>query len=116
MIGITFSAFITLLVLGFISAVVLHAFIGYRVLAGFDGFLAKWATGWIGAWLGSSVVGHWGVYAANVYIIPALVAAFVAPFLLTASVRSLGMAIKSARPELVPQTSAPSQVEMRKVS
>jgi len=117
MIGMAFPMFLTLLVIGFISSVVLHAFVGYRVLNGFDGFLSKWALAWIGAWLGSPVLGHWGGYLAGVYIIPALVGAFVAPFLMTAGLRALRAILKSATPEaMASQPSAPSHVEMRKAS
>lgn len=45
MIGMNFAAFLTLLVLGFVSSVVLHFLIRYRMLNGLDGFLSKWISG-----------------------------------------------------------------------
>jgi uncharacterized membrane protein YeaQ/YmgE (transglycosylase-associated protein family) len=117
MIGMTFPTFLTLLFIGFISSIVLHAFVGYRVLPGFDGFLSKWAVAWIGAWLGSPVLGHWGGYIAGVYIVPALLGAFVGPFLATAGLRALNTVAKSARPEaMTAQMGASSRVEMKKAS
>lgn len=87
MIGMNFWAFLILLVAGLIAAAVLHYVVRYRFLEGFDGFLAKCVVGWIGAWLGSPVLGHWfeRVKLANLYLIPALLGAFAGAFVLTAS-------------------------------
>lgn len=86
MIGMNFWAFLVLLVAGLIGAVVMHYVARYRILEGFDGFVGKVIVGWLGAWLGSPVLGHWfePVKIANVYLIPALLGAFVAPFAVTA--------------------------------
>ena len=87
MIGISFLAFLVLLVAGLIAAVVLHYIFGYRFLEGFDGFLGKLIAGWIGSWLGSPVLGNWfeSIKIADVYLIPALLGAFAGAFALTAS-------------------------------
>jgi uncharacterized membrane protein YeaQ/YmgE (transglycosylase-associated protein family) len=50
------------------------------MLEGFDGFVAKWIAGWIGGWLGAPVLGHWSLRIQNIYVIPALVGAFVGVF------------------------------------
>jgi uncharacterized membrane protein YeaQ/YmgE (transglycosylase-associated protein family) len=86
MIGMSFAEFGVLLILGIISSLVLHYAVRYRVLAGGDGFVAKWIMGWVGGWLGSPVLGHWftGINVGHVYIIPALIGAFVGSFMLTA--------------------------------
>ena len=60
MIGMNFASFVSLLILGFIAAIVLHCVVRYRMMSGFDGFMNKWIAGWIGGWLGSPVLGHWG--------------------------------------------------------
>lgn len=83
MIGMSFASFLALLILGFIAAIVMHSAIRYRMVAGVDGFFAKWIAGWFGAWLGSPVLGHWWFHMQNVYIIPALIGAFVGAFSLT---------------------------------
>jgi uncharacterized membrane protein YeaQ/YmgE (transglycosylase-associated protein family) len=87
MIGMDFWAFLVLLVAALIAAVVLHYLICYRFTEGFDGFLGKVMTGWVGAWLGSPVLGHWfqPVKLAGIYLIPALLGAFVGAFALTAT-------------------------------
>lgn len=98
MIGQGFFAFLVLLVASFIAAIVIHYLIGYRCLRGFDGFLGQWVTGWIGAWLGSPVLGHWfkDVELAGIYLIPALVGAFAAAFFATAASKAIGKAVAPA--------------------
>jgi len=90
MIGMNFWSFLVLLVAGLISAAVLHYIICYRVLECFDGFLGKLIAGWIGAWLGSPVLGHWfeQVKLADIYLIPALLGAFAASFAVTAAYKA----------------------------
>jgi uncharacterized membrane protein YeaQ/YmgE (transglycosylase-associated protein family) len=90
MIGMSFWAFLVLLVAGLIAAVVVHYIFRYRFLEGFDSFLGQWIAGWIGAWLGSPVLGHWfeGVKIADIYLIPALLGAFAGAFALTASFKA----------------------------
>ena len=86
MIGMTLREFLVLLVAGAISATVIHYVAGYRFLTGLDGFLGKWITGWLGAWLGSPVFGHWfqAAKVENIYLVPALLGAFVGSFATTA--------------------------------
>ena len=85
MIGMNFWAFLVLLVAAVIAAAVLHYVICFRFNEGFDGFLGKVIIGWVGAWLGSPVLGHWfePVKLAGIYLIPALLGAFVGAFALT---------------------------------
>lgn len=80
MIAMNFVSFLTLLILGFIAAIVMHSSIRYQTSQGVDGFFAKWIAGWIGGWLGSPVLGHWWFAIQSVYVIPALVGAFVGVF------------------------------------
>jgi len=87
MIGMSFWAFLVLLVAALIAAVVLHYLICYRFIEGFEGFLGKVGSGWVGAWLGSPVLGHWfePVKLTGVYLIPALLGAFAGAFTITAT-------------------------------
>jgi uncharacterized membrane protein YeaQ/YmgE (transglycosylase-associated protein family) len=118
MIGMSFSAFLTLMFLGLISSFVLHVVIRYRVLAGFDGFMGKWIAGWAGAWLGSPIFGHWGIQVGNLYILPALLGAFAGSFLLTLAFRALGRTLAStSRPDaVISQPGTASHFEMKKAS
>jgi len=44
-----FWRFRTLLILGLIASIVMHAIVRNRTLAAADGFALKWIAGWIGA-------------------------------------------------------------------
>ena len=90
MFGMNFWAFLVLSVAGVIAAAVIHYVARYRFLEGFDGFLGKVIAGWVGAWLGSPIMGHWfeRVKIANIYLVPALLGAFVGAFALTATCKA----------------------------
>ena len=106
MIAMSFWTFLVLLGAGVVAAAVVHYVIRYRLLEGFDGFLAKVIAGWVGAWLGSPIIGHWfeRVKIASVYLIPALVGAFVGSFVV--AVTAKGMA-KVFAPKVVSGTEVP---------
>jgi uncharacterized membrane protein YeaQ/YmgE (transglycosylase-associated protein family) len=91
MIGMDFGSFVVLSIAGLIAAAVLHYGARYRILEGFEGFLAKSIGGWFGAWLGSPIFGHWfgAAKMLNVYIFPAFLGAFTAIFAITASEKAL---------------------------
>ena len=97
MIGMNFRALLILFVAALIAAGVVHYVIRYRFLDGFDGFVGKCVAGWVGAWLGSPVLGHWFERAklANVYLIPALLGAFVGAFVVTATGKALAKAFST---------------------
>lgn len=103
MIGMNFLPFLTLLVAGFLAAGILHYVVRYRYLEGIDGFMAKWAMGWIGAWLGSPVIGHWpkGYQVEGVYFLPALIGAFAAAFLMTLNAKATAKTLQTVKPKEV---------------
>jgi len=74
MIGIDFVSFLILLVISIVVSGILHFGLKYYVTPGLTSFFGKVIVGWIGAWLGSPVLGHWfeGVCYESVYIIPAI--------------------------------------------
>jgi uncharacterized membrane protein YeaQ/YmgE (transglycosylase-associated protein family) len=74
MTGIGFISFIILLVISVVVSAVLHFGFKYYARPGFNSFISKVIFGWIGAWLGSPIFGHWfgGVKYEEVYIIPAI--------------------------------------------
>ncbi len=77
MIGMEFVEFLILLIIAIIVAAILHYGVKYYVTPGTDSFISKIIIGWIGAWLGSPVLGYWfdGVVVGNVYIIPSVLGA-----------------------------------------
>lgn len=109
MIGMSFSSFLTLLIVSFIVAVIMQYAIRYGMMRGPDGFVANWIAGWIGAWLGSPVLGHWSSNVQNAYIIPAIVGAFVGAFLI-AFIAKLQLAASSIAPVRTLTASAPDVV------
>jgi uncharacterized membrane protein YeaQ/YmgE (transglycosylase-associated protein family) len=94
MIGMNFWGFLVLLVAGVIAAAVLHYVARYRFLEGFDGLLGKVIAGWLGAWLGSPIFGHWfeRVKIANIYLIPALLGAFAGAFVVVVTAKAAAKA------------------------
>jgi uncharacterized membrane protein YeaQ/YmgE (transglycosylase-associated protein family) len=74
MIGMDFISFLILLVISAVVSGALHYGAKYYVTPGLWSFCSKVAVGWVGAWLGSPVIGHWfpGVQYQDVYYIPAI--------------------------------------------
>jgi uncharacterized membrane protein YeaQ/YmgE (transglycosylase-associated protein family) len=77
MIGMDFVSFLILLVISVVVSGVLHYGLNYYVTPGFWSFCSKVVVGWIGAWLGSPVFGHWfgGLQYNEIYYIPAILGA-----------------------------------------
>ena len=59
MIGMSFLSFLVLLGISVIVAGVFHYGLRYRFLEGLDAVYAKLVFAWVGAWLGSPVLGSW---------------------------------------------------------
>jgi len=78
MIGMDFVSFIILLAISAIVSAILHYAVKFYLRPGFGSFLSKVVFGWIGAWLGSPVFGHWfaGIQYEQVYFIPAILGSF----------------------------------------
>jgi uncharacterized membrane protein YeaQ/YmgE (transglycosylase-associated protein family) len=74
MIGMDFMSFLTLLIISVVVSGILHYGLNYYVTPGYESFCSKIVVGWIGAWLGSPVFGHWwpGLRYHDVYIVPAI--------------------------------------------
>lgn len=77
MIGMEFIEFLILLIIAIVVAAIFHYGLKYYVTPGIDSFISKIIVGWIGAWLGSPVLGHWfeGLSFGNIYYIPAILGA-----------------------------------------
>jgi len=78
MIGMDFVSFLILLVISIVVSGVLHYWLEYYVTPGLWSFCSKVVVGWVGAWLGSPVFGHWfpGLNWHEVYFIPAILGSF----------------------------------------
>ncbi len=87
MLDMNFLSFLTLLIISLIAALVTHFAIRYRHLGTVDGFFWKWIIGWLGAWIASPVLGHWGwlLSRTNVYVIQAFIGAFAFAFIAAAA-------------------------------
>ena len=80
MIGMGFISFLILLVISLVVSGILHYGLNYYVTPGPWSFCSKIVVGWIGAWLGSPVLGNWPhlwavLHYDEVYIIPAILGA-----------------------------------------
>ena len=74
MFGMGFISFLILLVISVAVSAALHWGLKYYVIPGLGSYFSKVVIGWIGAWLGSPVFGHWweGLNYEQVYYIPAI--------------------------------------------
>src|SRR5262249_33750837 len=89
MIGMTFASFLALLVIGAVCALFLDGILRPRLLGKGQDYLCQLIVGWLGAWIGSAVVGHWGgvIPTTNVYLLPAIVSSLAAIYALIELVR-----------------------------
>jgi len=89
MLGMSFASFLVLLGISVIVAAVFHYGFRYRFLEGIDAAYAKVVFAWIGAWLGSPVLGYWSYKVENVYLVPAILGAITALVLNVVAWRAL---------------------------
>ena len=75
MFGMGFLPFLFITIISAIVAVTYHNILQYRFLAGKDALVGKLMIAWLGAWVGSPVLGHWLWKIDNVYLVPALLGA-----------------------------------------
>ena len=100
MFGMDFVSFLILLVISAVVSAVLHFGLKYYVTAGLASYFSKIVIGWIGAWLGSPVFGHWleGVKYEQIYFIPAILGS-VALLVLAVDVVKTFRGVSSAEPK-----------------
>jgi uncharacterized membrane protein YeaQ/YmgE (transglycosylase-associated protein family) len=80
MIGMDFIPFVILLAISVVVSAIMHYQLEYYVTPGHWSFASKVVVGWIGAWLGSPVLGHWphvipNLHYGDVWYIPAILGA-----------------------------------------
>lgn len=97
MLGMSFLSFLILTFIGAVVAAAYHYVIRYRFLEGNDAVVGKLIIGWLGAWLGSPVLGHWFWKVENVYIVPAILGAIASIHLTILTAKALAK-LASMRP------------------
>jgi uncharacterized membrane protein YeaQ/YmgE (transglycosylase-associated protein family) len=100
MFGMDFMSFLILLVISAVVSAALHFGLKYYVTPGLASYFSKIVIGWIGAWLGSPVFGHWleGAKYQQIYIIPAILGSVAILVLAVDVTKTLGRA-SSAEPK-----------------
>jgi len=102
MIGMNFASFFILLVISVVISAILHYGVKLYITPGLSSFLSKIVIGWIGAWLGSPVFGHWwgGLAYNDVYFIPAVLGSLALLILAVDGVKTLAQACTSQSTKL----------------
>ena len=97
MIGMSFMSFLILLIISVAVSAILHYVLKFYIRPGLISFFSKVIFGWIGAWLGSPVLGNWfdGLVYENVYIIPAILGSLIVLVVMV----DLVLTVKSATAE-----------------
>ena len=76
MIGMSFMSFLILLIISVVVSAVVHFVLRMYIVAGWRSYISKVCVGWVGAWIGSPVLGYWWFGYGQVYIIPAILSCF----------------------------------------
>ena len=110
MIGMSFLSFLTLTIIAAVVAAIFLWGLRYRFAEGIDAAFGALVVGWIGAWLGSPVFGHWLWKYENVYIIPAVLGAIATVHLRTLMLKTVAKLITTAaRPAVEVQKPTPTK-------
>ena len=97
MLGMSLLSFSVLTLIGAVVAVAYHSLIRYRFLEADDALYGKLIVGWLGAWVGSPVFGHWLWKIENVYVVPAILGAIATIHFTVLTVKALAK-LASMRP------------------
>lgn len=91
-----FVSFAILLIISAIASAVLHYGLHYYVAPGLGSFFSKIVIGWVGAWLGTLVLGQWwdGLNYGNIYYVPALIGCLAVLVFAVDFVRTWGNALR----------------------
>ncbi len=89
--AMNFISFLILLIISVAVSAILHFVFKFYITSGFGSFISKVIFGWVGAWLGTPVFGHWftGVNYQDIYIIPAILGCLAFLIILIDSVKSV---------------------------
>lgn len=92
-----FTTFLVLLIISAIVSAVMHYGLHYYVIPGLDSFISKIVIGWVGAFLGIRMLGHWweGLNYGDVYFVPALLGSAAVLVLAVDLVKSWGSVMRA---------------------
>lgn len=93
MIGVDFTSFLILLTISVVASATLHYGFNYHVIPGMSSFFSKVVIGWVGAWLGSMILGQWwweGLNYGQVYYVPAILSCLALLVVAVGLVKSCG--------------------------
>jgi len=107
MIGMAFSSFVVLLCISVIVSSALHYGLKFYMIPGYTSFFGKVMLGWIGAWIGSPMLGHWGpaLDGVDIYMFPAVLGCLGALVLAVDMLRSIHAAATGERAPVRRETS-----------
>jgi uncharacterized membrane protein YeaQ/YmgE (transglycosylase-associated protein family) len=98
MIGMDFISFLILLIISVVVSAVLHFILKFYIIPGWRSYLSKVCIGWVGAWLGSPVLGYWWLNYQQVYIVPAILGALAILVLAVAIIKTWDTVFKEEKP------------------
>lgn len=92
-----FLSFLVLLIISTMVSAVLHFGLHYYVTPGIGSFLSKIVIGWVGALMGTRMLGQWwhGLNYGDVYYVPAILGALAALVFAVDFVHTWGSALKA---------------------
>ena len=102
MIGMNFISFLILLVISIVVSYVVHFILKLYIIPGWRSYLSKVCIGWVGAWLGSPVLGYWWLNYKQVYIVPAILGALASLILAVDLIKTWGAVFKEGK-EVTPK-------------
>jgi uncharacterized membrane protein YeaQ/YmgE (transglycosylase-associated protein family) len=94
MIGMDFVSFLILLIISVVVSGVVHFALKMYVVAGWRSYVSKVCIGWVGAWIGSPVLGYWWFHYEQVYIVPAILSCFAILIVAVDTVKTCSTACK----------------------
>jgi uncharacterized membrane protein YeaQ/YmgE (transglycosylase-associated protein family) len=97
MIGMDFMSFLILLIISIVVSAVLHFILKFYIIPGWRSYFSKVCIGWLGAWLGSPVLGSWWLNYQQVYIVPAILGALAILVLAVDIIKTWGTVFKEEK-------------------
>jgi uncharacterized membrane protein YeaQ/YmgE (transglycosylase-associated protein family) len=102
MIGMDFISFLILLVISIVVSAALHFILKFYIMPGCTSYLSKVCIGWVGAWLGSPILGYWPhsisfLNYREVWIVPAILGSFASLILAVDMIKTCATVFKEGK-------------------